>query len=74
MSILIDWLVSKNNPGNNTSACINNKWYIAKPIGYLSLKERLKDAFRILTNKSFAVHFKEDEIKKNETKKNNTHT
>lgn len=65
MSILIDKLIDQKQSNYNTTTLINNRWYIAKPIGYyLSFKQRLKDAVRILNNKSIAVHFKEDEIKK----------
>jgi hypothetical protein len=44
----------------------NFKWYIAKPpvYSYFSfpvLWHRLKNAFRVATGKSFAVHYKVDE-------------
>lgn len=35
--------------------------FLAKPLNKKSFKERVKDAYRILRNKSFAVHYKEDE-------------
>lgn len=61
MSILIDRLIYDNHP----QQCINGKWYIAKWLklttfsGFLS---RLKDAWRVINDKSRAYHYKEDEI------------
>lgn len=40
---------------------INGKWYIAKPIPNSTLRSKLKDCIKILTNKAIAVHYKEDE-------------
>lgn len=57
MSILIDKLKKY----ENTKCEINGKWYIAKPISYMTLKGRIKDCVKILTNKAITVHFKEDE-------------
>ena len=60
MSMLIDCVSDEN------QACIKGKWYIAKPLSYpsiLSLLSRLRDAIRIITGKSIAVHYKEDERK-----------
>lgn len=58
MSILID----KIKKYENNKCLINEKWYIAKPVGKLSLKQRIKDCIEILNNKAIAVHYKEDEI------------
>lgn len=59
MSILIDKFIDKNN------LCeINGKWYIAKPINKVPLIARISDCIRILNNRSIAVHYKEDELKK----------
>ena len=47
---------------NHDNVCeINGKWYIAKPLNYPSLRDRVKDAQRVLNGKSIAVHYKEDE-------------
>ena len=60
MSMLIDDVIevySKNNVE------IKGKWYICKPIERRkSLFEKTKDAYLCLIGKSFAVHFKEDEV------------
>ena len=60
MSILIDKVV------NSTYRCktksYDGKWYISKPLNKLPLKDRIKDAIRVLTNKSFACHYYEDDI------------
>lgn len=58
MSILIDNLKEQ----FNTNKEIDGKWYVAKCFSNDSLLYRLKDAWKILTNKAFAVHYKEDEI------------
>ena len=62
MSILIDELLELRTQNQE----INGKWYIAKPIdcnfGIATKIHRLKDAYRVLTGKSRAYHFKEDEI------------
>lgn len=57
MSILID----KIKEYENNKCLINEKWYIAKPVGELSLKQKIKDCIKILNNKAIAVHYKEDE-------------
>lgn len=57
MSILIDKLKKY----ENNKCLINGKWYIAKPVGELSLKQKIKDCIKILNNKAIAVHYKEDE-------------
>lgn len=36
-------------------------WALAKPLNKPSLKDRLKDAWRIIQNRSFAVHYFEDD-------------
>lgn len=62
MSILIDELLELRTQNQE----INGKWYIAKPIdvdfGIATKIHRLKDTYRVLTGKSKAYHFKEDEI------------
>lgn len=58
MSILIDDLKMQFSCHQE----INSKWYIAKPLGSNSLLYRLKDAWKIFTNKAIAVHYKEDEV------------
>ena len=62
MSILIDELLELRTQNQE----ISGKWYIAKPIdcdfGIATTIHRLKDAYRVLTDKSKAYHFKEDEI------------
>ena len=60
MSILIDKLLQDY---SNTQVKINEKWYIAKSMSYLTFKGKIKDCIKILKNKAIAVHFKEDERK-----------
>jgi hypothetical protein len=63
MSILIDKLI-KDNDGSIMTSCDDNKWYIAKPVSFYSLKtkiNRFKDAFKVISGKAFAVHYKQDE-------------
>lgn len=36
-------------------------WVLTKPCNKPTLKARLKDAWRIITHKSFAVHYFEDD-------------
>ena len=36
------------------------KWFVAKPLGKLSLFQRFKDAIGVLTGKYVAVYFYED--------------
>ena len=67
MSILIDNLIYSNNE-NKAMQCVElngvNIWVIAKPYTYFTVQEflrRIKDCFRILTFKSFAVHYFSDE-------------
>jgi hypothetical protein len=59
MSILIDVFDKL----NSTNKCEHDgRWYIAKPCDFKPhIKIRIKDAFRVLTGKSRAYHFKEDE-------------
>lgn len=58
MSILIDDLKEQ----FTCHQYIANKWYVAKPLGNKSLLYRLKDAWKIITKKAIAVHYKEDEV------------
>ena len=63
MSILIDKLL-KEADTSTTAQAIDLKWYIAKPLPFYSLKDKLqkiKDGLRVMNGKSFAVHYKEDE-------------
>ena len=62
MSILID----KVKTYENNKCKIKGKWYIAKPLNKLSLKNKLKDCIKLLRNKAIAVHFKEDEVEEGE--------
>ena len=42
----------------------DGKWYIAKPLPFYGINEifnRIKDAGRVISGKSFAVHYKEDD-------------
>ena len=63
MSILIDNIYEVHHKDIQT--VINGEWYMSKPLGpSLTLDRlwnRIVDAYRVLTNKSIAVHFKEDE-------------
>jgi len=59
MSMLIDEAISIY--GSNEVE-IDGEWYIAKPITYNSIINNIKNAWSCLIGKSFAVHFKEDEI------------
>lgn len=64
MSILIDDLVKVYSHGNCTYRRSGNKKYIAKTLefyGFHTIKNRIKDAIRILLGKSKAYHYKEDE-------------
>ena len=40
----------------NTKTCIDNRWVIARPVTG-SLKQRLKDAVKVLSGKCEAVEF-----------------
>lgn len=55
MSVLIDDLIKTTDVNCNEE--INGKWYIAEPCRYLSFKDRLKDAIRVLQGKSYAIHY-----------------
>ena len=62
MSILID---SLKNMFDETHCVKDNRTgreihVVAKPIPYFSLVHRIKDAFRVLTGKSIAVHYYTD--------------
>ena len=54
---------------DGSGTCINNRWYIAKPLNYskdyYSLRDKLKGIFLILKNKAIAVQFAEDKENKN---------
>lgn len=63
MSILLDKLL-KEADTSTTTQVKDLKWYIAKPLPFYSLKtkiQRIKDGLRVVSGKSFAVHYKEDE-------------
>ena len=60
MSVLIDDLVKTTNVNQE----IKGYWYISKPYGFFGWRgfiARVKDAWRVLTDKSRAFHYKEDE-------------
>jgi hypothetical protein len=62
MSILVDKICCK-----DAHQEIDNIWYIAKPLKIKSIKNflrNIKDSFRVLSGKSFAVHYKSDENEK----------
>lgn len=63
MSLLIDHVNSKYRDDIQTE--INGGWYRTKPLGPSTtlnmIWNRIVDAYRVLTNKSIAIHFKEDE-------------
>lgn len=65
MSILIDELLGVYSPaGTPGYRRVNDKYYIAKECDYYGLStviKRIKDAFRVLTGKSRAYHYWEDE-------------
>lgn len=61
MSILIDDLLNQ----TGVAQQFGNYWYIAKPYEGFYLKQRIKDAWRVLTGKSRAYHYMEDQ-KENE--------
>ena len=62
MSIIIDRLVQME---SEPKACYDGYWYAAKPMEIFSIKERIKDAWRVLVGKSRAYHYKADEVGKN---------
>jgi len=55
---------------NDPQTCINNKWYIAKPLnysrGYYIMKNKLKGIFLVLKNKAIVVQFAQDRKKDGE--------
>lgn len=62
MSILIDDLIRMS---TGIEAHIDDDWYKPKPFstgGWKGLIMRVKDAWRVLTDKSRAYHYKEDEV------------
>ena len=60
MSILLDDLLEANHVDDGIYYR-NHGWYIAKPLFYSGLVDRLKDAYRVLVGKSQAYHYLEDE-------------
>jgi len=58
MSVLIDELI-ENPKSINTE--INNKWYVAKPLGKESFIQRYRDAIMVLWGNAQAFHYFEDE-------------
>ena len=71
MSILIDEFITKTKESNITEGIdlvdgAGTKWYIAKPLSKsLTPKDiwlRIQDAWRVITGKSFAVHYMKDEL------------
>ena len=71
MSILIDEFIAKVNKNQITEGIDagdgrGTKWYIAKslsgPLGLRKILERFQDAWRIIIGKSFACHYKKDEL------------
>lgn len=58
MSTLIDEICRSDSP---TYTDKNGNWWIAKPVRKKPFDARLKDAIRVLTGKSFACHYKQDE-------------
>jgi len=64
MSILVDELVNVCRPGNTNYKRVGDIQYVAKPsdfYGFSTIVNRVKDACRILTGKSHAYHYWEDE-------------
>ena len=68
MSKLLDDVVNTIKTRGDCDVKIGNRYYIAKGMRFKSLKadlaffiNNLKDAWRVIRGKSFAVHYKEDE-------------
>lgn len=61
MSKLVDEFINEYYIIGNPMAKINDLWYMAKPLSYPTILERIKDCFRVLRGKSFTLHYKEDE-------------
>ena len=62
-SILLDDLLSRGL--DTTTTEINGKWYCSKPLvmgGWLKWRRRFSVAWKVFKGKSFAVHFKQDEL------------
>ena len=62
MSILIDDLIRRS---TGVEAQIGDYWYKPKPFGMSGLPGlvlRIKDAWRVVLDKSRAYHYKEDEV------------
>jgi len=58
MSILIDRLIRQVKDG--PQACFDDVWYVAKPMEIFSIRDRMRDAWRVLLGKSKAYHYKRD--------------
>lgn len=70
MSILIDELIKQYKFGDGLKEYVNYGWFFAKPYDlqicsistfFEVMKQRFSDAFRVLTGKSRAYHYMEDE-------------
>jgi len=65
MSVLLDCLFEQQKLFKTNCQEIDGQWYCAKFLSSLLgnhfLKHRIKNAWRVLKGKSFAVHFKTDE-------------
>ncbi len=61
MSQLIDSIVMRAETFTETqSEELPGRWFVAKPISLFSLRYRLRDAWRVLRGKAFAVHYARD--------------
>lgn len=60
MSILKDLVKNL----DNNQVKIKGKWFIAKPLNKLTIKDRIKGSIKVLTGKAIAMPFKEDKIKR----------
>jgi hypothetical protein len=64
MSKLLEQVLIESKNCSWTKAA-DTKWYIAKPVPFYGIPTKwqcIKDGFRVMRGKSFAVHYKEDEI------------
>jgi len=66
MSQLIDKYIDSEMFNGSAEMQSNGFWFIAKPLNdmrkYRPWKLRIQDAWRVLWCKSFAVHYKQDEL------------
>lgn len=60
MSKLIDNLIND----KQEQIEIGNKWFIAKPLNKPTICQRIVDSIKVLSGKSRAFHYKEDELTK----------